>query len=333
MGKIKSTKGDVKEEKKRYFLCEYCGLAPEKKPRVFYTEEGLENFLKQVRRLNEQLKNNTDSNEHLKNCGINQLFYGNVTYVKENGRYRVFLHVYNRLTPRMTISEIDALTSDKTEDEIIEQYRRYLRTEAPNKPDINIMYFEEKNKNERKENTPIVRIKYTPILYKDGERYMQRSYVEGAVKNMARLHDYTFFNEMANEFCFYHVVGDEIDNLRHYVDLCRRGEDYYAELSYHAMQLYDKLIKERKSDNTVCRDKNAECLDSKRRIRDFGFFVRDYMLPADKRINPMKYRYQLTPRQLELLKLKAERKQIKEKQKQNKEQPKAEQLNLLDMMR
>ena len=59
MGKIKSTKGDVKEEKKRYFLCEYCGLAPEKKPRVFYTEEGLENFLKQVRRINEQLKNNT----------------------------------------------------------------------------------------------------------------------------------------------------------------------------------------------------------------------------------------------------------------------------------
>ncbi len=328
MGKNKSTKGDVKEEQKRYFLCEYCGLAPEKKPRVFYTEKGLQNFLNKVRNSNELLKKNSDSNEHLKNCGINQLFYGNVI-VEEDGKYRVFFHMYNRLTPKMTISEIDAITSSKTEDEIIEKYRPYLRTAYPYRPDINIMYFEEKNKKERKENTPIVRIKYTPILYKEGERYMQRSYVEGAVRDMARLHDYTFFNKMANEFCFYHIVGEEIDNLRHYVDLCRRGENYYSELAYHAMQLYDKLIKERNSDCTVCRDSNAECLTSKRRIRDFGFFVRDYMLPEDKRINPMRYRYQLTPRQLEILKLKEERKQINQRQKlQQQTEQNAEQLKL-----
>ena len=333
MGKNKSTKGDVKEEQKRYFLCEYCGLVPEKEPRVFYTEKGLENFLNNVRRLNELLKKNSDSNEHLNNCGINRFFFGNVTYVEEDGKYIVSLHMYNRLTPKMTISEIDALTSNKTEDEIIEKYRPYLRTTSPNKPDINIMYFEEKNKKERKDNTPILRIKYTPVLYKGDERYMQRSYVEGAVKDMARLHDFTFFNKMANEFCFYHVVGEEIDNLRHYVDLCRRGEDYYSELAYHAMQLYDKLIKERNSDSTVCRNNNAECLTSKRRIRDFGFFVRDYMLPEDKRINPMRYRYQLTPRQLELLRLKEESKQIKEAQKRKNEQPKTMQLSLLDMMK
>ena len=209
MGKNKSTKGDVKEEQKRYFLCEYCGLAPEKEPRVFYTEKGLENFLNNVRRLNELLKKNSDSNEHLNNCGINRFFFGNVTYVEEDGKYIVSLHMYNRLTPKMTISEIDALTSNKTEDEIIEKYRPYLRTISPNKPDINIMYFEEKNKKERKDNTPIVRIKYTPVLYKGDERYMQRSYVEGAVKDMARLHDFTFSNEMANEFCFYHVNQTE----------------------------------------------------------------------------------------------------------------------------
>lgn len=321
MGKSENTKGDKKEEKKRYFLCEYCGLDP-RAPRIFYSKEGFEDFLKKIKNANELLKKKTDSNEHLKNCGINQLFFGNVTYELENGRYIVYFHMYNRLTPRMTISEIDDLTSNKTEDEIIEKYRPYLRTTKPNKPDINIMYFEEKNKEERKEKTPVIRIKYTPVLLKEDNRYMRREYIEESVKNMARMHDYTFFQKMANEFCFYHVVGDEIDNLRKYVDLCRRGEDYYFELSYHAMQLYDKLIKERKSDSKICRNDKAECLNSKRRIRDFGFFVRDYMLPEDKRINPMKYRYELTPRQLEILKLKEEKKQIKQKQKaeQNAEQ-------------
>lgn len=327
MEKFKNTKGDSKEEKKRYFLCEYCGLAPEKTPRVFYTEEGFKSFLKEVKRSNELLKKKTDSNEHLKNCGINQLFFGNVTYVKEDGKYIVSLHMYNRLTPQMTISEIDALTSNKTEDEIIERFRPYLRTKKPNKPEINIMYFEEKNKEERKENTSVVRIKYTPVLFKEDNRYMTREYIEECVKNMAHLHDYTFFNKMANEFCFHRVVGDEIDNLRKYVDLCRRGEDCYSDLSYHAMQLYDKLIKERKSDAKICRNEKAECLASKRRIRDFGFFVRDYMLPEDKRINPMRYRYELTPRQLEILRLKEKKKQIKQKTKQKAEQN-AEQLRL-----
>ena len=242
--------------------------------------------------------------------------------------------MYNRLTPKMTISEIDALTSNKTEDEIIEQFRRYLRTTKPNKPDINIMYFEEKNKEEKKEKTPVIRIKYIPVLFKEDNRYMTREYIEESVKNMAHLHDYTFFQKMANEFCFHHVVGDEIDNLRKYVDLCKRGEDYYSELSYHAMQLYDKLIKERRRDAKICRNDNAECLNSRRRVRDFGFFVSNYMLPEDKRINPMKYRYELTPRQLEILKLKEERKQIKQNQKQKPGQnlkpeiPNAEQLKL-----
>ena len=53
-------------------------------------------------------------------------FFGNVTKKYLGGEIFITIHVYNRLTPKMTISDIDKLTSSLNERELIELFKDKL---------------------------------------------------------------------------------------------------------------------------------------------------------------------------------------------------------------
>ena len=296
-------KGDSKKELKRYTLCEYGG----EQVRYFHSYKDFQDLILLINDINKK--------------GKSPFFYGNISCEKKYDVYEVKFHVYNRLTPKMTISELDALTSNKTEEELINKFSDFIKTRKPYIPDINIMYFEEKNSNDKDEQTLIRRIKYIPVLYSRDKRFLDRNYIQSCIKVAAREHDINFFKKMANEFCFHHVIVEYIEKLRYYIDLCKRGENMYSSLSSTAIELYEALIRERKSDKRVCMDEKGEPLISRRRLRDFGFFVRDYLVPTNRINIPTRYNNEPTEKQLEEL-------NKKEEKKLERKVPQAEQLKL-----
>ena len=101
--------------------------------------------------------------------------------------------------------------------------------------------------------------------------------------------DYDFFKALANEFCLYRVVIENIEDLFEIVDKCRfQGYDpmYMAEYAY---RLFNNLIVERDSEGRIIRLSNGDYQISRRRLRDFGFFIRDYNIPDSKRVLPTRY--------------------------------------------
>ena len=105
----------------------------------------------------------------------------------------------------------------------------------------------------------------------------------------AKALDYDFFKALANEFCIYRVVEENIEDLFGMVEKCRfQGNDpmYMAEYAY---RLFNNLIVERDSEGRIIRLSNGEYQISRRRLRDFGFFIRDYNMPDSRRVVPTRY--------------------------------------------
>lgn len=301
----------MKEEDKRYTLVEYLG------PQVRY-------YKKYSDYLN--LLETIDKSNKKKDC---RFYFGNASCEKlPNGKYRVTVYVYNKLTNKMTISELDNLTSNKNEETVIKNFRDLIRTNPILKPDINIMYFEEKNKKEKMPYDFDKRIKYIPVLYARDKRFLDRTYIFRCIHYKAANRDINFFKELANEFRFYHAIVEKIEVLRKYINLCEEGQNYYKALEDSACNLYDAFVVDRNSDKSVYLDDDGKGSNSRRRVRDFGFFVRDYMLPNYKRISPTKYNHTLSEWQIEALKaeMKAKKDALKAKEKK---EVKVEQLKLI----
>ncbi len=295
----------MKKELKRYTLCEYVGS----QTRYFNNYQDYVKLLALLDGLNKK--------------GKNQFYFGNISCELVNGLYEVTVHIYNRLTPKMTISDIDALTCDKTEEEVAESYSGLIRTVKPFKPDLNIMYFEEKNSNERDEKTVVKRIKYTPVLYKQDNRFLDQNFICDCIRHMAYKNDINFFKEMLNEFCVHHIISENVEKIRKEIAAFDRGEGNCARLGNLVILLYNSLILERNSNGKLYYDEKGNTQISRRRLRDFGFFVRDYMTPLRKKNSPMRYNKQLTQNQLEKIQS-VEGKKLEKK----KELPNAEQLKL-----
>ena len=82
-----------KKETKRYSIVEYLGVT-----RREYCS--LDEYRKTLDIIEKNNRKKTT-----------KYYFGNVTCEKDsNGKYIVLVHVYNRLTPKMTISEIDNFT-------------------------------------------------------------------------------------------------------------------------------------------------------------------------------------------------------------------------------
>ena len=153
----------MKKELKRYSLVEYLG----KVQRVVTNEDDYLNILKSI-----------DSSNRKTSFGK---FFGNVTKKYLGGEIFITIHVYNRLTPKMTISDIDKLTSSLNERELIELFKDKLKTKDEYVPDINIAYFEDKNKKLKTENDVDRRILYLPIVYINDIKYLDIKYIKRCI--------------------------------------------------------------------------------------------------------------------------------------------------------
>lgn len=262
----------MKKETKRYTLVEYLGT----RERYYDTLEEYENMLSEVEKSNRRK--------------TSKLYCGNITTQKlPGGRIKATIHVYIKLTDAMTISELDEFTLSKTREELLESVKDKLKTPQGYTPDINIAYFENKNKGEKESIHYDRRIKYIPVMYKGDERYLDMEYISSCFKYHARENDYAFFTGLANEFCFYRVVDEEIEALYRSVNKCRYEGYSSYDMYLAAMRLFRNLILERDRDLKPVRGNNGEYQTSRRRLRDFATYIRDYKLPERKRISPVKY--------------------------------------------
>ena len=263
-----------KKETKRYSIVEYLGVT-----RREYCS--LDEYRKTLDIIEKNNRKKTT-----------KYYFGNVTCEKDsNGKYIVLVHVYNRLTPKMTISEIDNFTQSFDEEGLIEYLKNQTKTKEGFKPDINICYFENKNSVDEKPGDIHYerRIKYIPILYQEDKKYLDKNFIKNCLVSHAKSLDYDFFKALANEFCIYRVVIENIEDLFEIVDKCRfQGYDpmYMAEYAY---RLFNNLIVERDSEGRIMRLSNGDYQISRRRLRDFGFFIRDYNMPDSKRVLPTRY--------------------------------------------
>ena len=262
----------MKKETKRYSLIEYCGT----KERVYDTEEEYAELLKIIEKSNRRKSS--------------KYFFGNVTRsTNQEGKIVAVIHLYNRLTLPQTITDLDDITVKLSPSELLLKYKSSLKTREGFVPDINISYFENKNAGEKEDIHYDRRVKYIPVLYKEDEKYLTEQFIKYCLDFHAKNRDLGFFKDLANEFCVYHVVAEQVEAIWSSADKVKyQGEDPFS-LYRAAYNLYKALIVERNNDGTIIRDGEGKYQLSRRRLRDFGFFVRDYDMPASKQKSPIKY--------------------------------------------
>ena len=270
----------MKKEKKRYYLIEYCGI----RRHEYNTEEELNEALERIRKYN--------------NRKTAKYIVGNMKCSKSEDHYVLYANLYRKITQKSTISELDKFTSQFDEKELISYlYDKLISANPKNNkaktclyPDINIAYFEDKNKEER--GSILRRIKYIPVLYKDDKKYMDMQYISNCIANHCDTSypiDYDFFRGLFFEFCEYRSCGEELDKLINITNKVQFSGYNPNELYFAAMDLYRELIFEREKDGSIIRDDNGRYQVSERRLRDFGFFVKNYNSTTYK--NAMSYSY------------------------------------------
>ncbi len=293
----------MKEEKKRYYLVEYCGSVQH----VYNSQEELDEAFDRIRKYNKRKTPAFITG----NCKVDVL---------PDGKLLLTSHLYNKLTEKSTISYLDNLTSGLDEKELIVKCRNRLRLIYEDKtrthqiyyPDINIAYFADRDL-EGKNDGLIRRIKYIPVLYKDAVQFMKPSYIDLCLSQHARERDLDFFSEMVKCFNFNHNVENELDNLERAIDRVKNQGYGPISLYYASADLYKGYIVEREKDGSIMRDSNGKYVQSRRRLRDFGFYVKNYH--SSKEHSPIEYQYLDNKRKLE--ELQRIRKEIDELRKQD----------------
>ena len=263
----------MKKELKRYFLAEYAGY----EERILDTRE---EYLALLDIIN---KHNNKKNK--------KYIFGNISYRVIDGKYYVLVNKYHKLTDKMQISKLDDLTCEMTYYELINTFKDKLVTKIDEGylPDINIAYLEDKNSKDKREDDYDRAIRYIPVLYKHDVMYMNKEYIFKCMAYYLRNKHYNFFLDLANEFDLNRAVSEEIEALRIAIDKVRfQGEDESI-IFRAAKALYEALILERDKTTRVVRDENGNIQISRRRKRDFGFFIRDYGMKSSKRTSPVKY--------------------------------------------
>lgn len=278
-----------KKETKRYALVEYLGVVK----RTYETKEEYEELLKTIEKYN-----NRKNHKH---------FYGNVTCEVIDGKYNVIVHIYHRLTGKMTISDLDHFTEGMEEEDLLTYFKNFTVTKGL-EPDINICYFETKDAKGIKPGTIRVerRVKYLPILFKGDLPFLDKNYIKKCLMAHARNNDYDFFKSLASEFAPHKAVSETTEQLWSIVDKCRYQGYDRMEMANTAYKLYNNLIVERDKEGRIIRLSNGEYQISRRRQRDFGFFIRDYNMKDSKRKIPTRYNKKIKEDELSLKKSKEE---------------------------
>ena len=287
----------MKKETKRYSLVEYCGV----QVRYVKSIEEYEKILEIITKYNNR-----------KTCPF---YFGNVSCkLDETNYYKVTVHVYNKLTPKMTITELDNFTMQFENDKELADYFKYiLRTKKEFNPDINIMYFEDKNNNEKTQKDFDKRIKYVRTLYKEDKNNLNTEYIDNCFRNESIIGNIDFFEKMLDEFSFNPIVNKEVSIIQKRIDLAKElsGKDneyvngYFQEcmavINLHASNLFHTLIRERNSKKELERNNKQEQMISRRRLRDFYAFTKNYDVPYDQRVLPTKYNQKLNKEQRSII--------------------------------
>ena len=267
----------MKKETKRYFLIEYIGV----RKMNFNTKAELDAYLEIVRKYN--------------NRKTPDFIVGNMIAQIEDGKYVLYYHIYKKLLEKNTISVIDNYTSKFDErgliidlyDEILTGNEEKNNQKKSYYPDINIAYFEDKNLNERDE--VIRRIKYIPVLYKEDKKYLDESYVDKCLDYHAVNCDYNFFKKMVDTYRFNRSCDDILDELNRIIDVSQNQGYDPRYMAIYAKRLYRRLIYEREKDGSIIRLSDGSYQKSRRRQRDFGFFIKNYNSTIIK--SPTSYAY------------------------------------------
>ncbi len=259
----------MKKELKRYSLVEYLG----KVERVVKTESDYIHILEAIKSSNKK--------------PTSKRFFGNVTKRYIGDEIYVDVYIYNRLTPKMTISDIDKLTSSFNERELIGYFSNKLKTKSNYVPDINIAYFEDKDFKLKKENDLDIRILYLPIIYIDDVKYLDIKYIKRCLLYHAQLNDLEFFKNLAYRFEIHLSCKDEIEKLYDTIEKVEYEQLDRKYLYFDAKRLMDKLIYERDKNNSLVRLSDGSYQISKRRLRDFGMFIKYYN--NSHKNNPLEY--------------------------------------------
>ena len=281
----------MKKEQKRYLLVEYYSA----KDKLCETKEQLDDALNSIRLNNNRLKA--------------PFLIGNITISEIDGKYNMHYHVYNKLENRMTISDIDNMTSKMNEHDLIIKYRDKLRRiyeigDIPAfYPDINIAYLEDDNNSKivpNDENNIIRKIKYIPVLYNYLVHYMDRKYIDNCLYSHAEAGDIDFFEKMVDEFSLIHNAKIELDILLRGIDSVMYEGATPLSLYDKSRKLYKAIIVERDKDGSILRNGLGQYEISRRRLRDFGFFVKNYNSAKTK--TPTAYSYSISKKRIEALK-------------------------------
>ncbi len=268
----------MKKEMKRYFLVEYYGNSRSTKVK---TKKEVDYLLNEIKKYN----NRKSSNFLIGNVEVNEI--GDYYYLKAQ--------LYKKYTQRLTISEIDELTSKYDEKELASIFKDKSLMKDDIMPDINICYMETKDKDQNGNRKYEKGIKYLPVLYKDDIKYLDKLYIKKCLFFHASIKDYDFFRDLAHEFSLSHHVNDEVSKLYEAVDYSENQYENLDNLYIKSVKLYEKYILEYEKDESLCRDEEGKYIISRRRLRDFGFFVKNYNLRKSKIRSPFTYNLTLPP--------------------------------------
>ena len=264
-------------DKNMYLLVEYAGT---RSFTVYTDKDGL---------AEDKVKTLLHKVENYNKRKTSKYLLGNIQIYQQENSCTLIGHLYRKYENRMKIEELDRLTSLYSEKELIEEYKDKSITKEDYMPDINVAYLRTKVEDEDGSIKYERGIRYLPVLYSEDKKYLDKSYIERCLWFHASTMDFDFFRELANEFCVHHFVGDEIEKLRIINDKCENQNYDLNALFVAAVKLYDKLICVPGSDEHLLRNNNGEYILSQRRLRDFGFFIKNYNIRDSKKKSPLCY--------------------------------------------
>ncbi len=257
------------KELNRYFLVSYHGT----RETVVQTKREYEEMLEKINKYN--------SNEK------NKYIYGNISCESKEDGLHIISHVYNRLSSKMTISEILEYTTKYTKEEIATIYSSDTEMQEGYLADINVAYYQDYNKNDIDKKYER-RIKYVPVMYRDDKKYLSLEYIYKCIKYHADKNDFLFFRGLASELCFNKKVDKEIEEMYSVCDKCEhQGYDPY-EMYATAKLLIKKYVTQRAKDGSAKRDDEGNIITSKRRVLDVGAYVK-YDGDMSLKNSPLKY--------------------------------------------
>lgn len=248
----------MKKELKRYSFVEYLG----KVSRVLKTESDYNKLLDIIKSNNKKASS--------------KCFFANVSKKHIGEELFVDVHVYNKLTNKMTISDIDKLTCSFNERELINYFSKKLKTKNNYIPDINIAYFEDKDSKLKNYNDVDIRILYLPIIYISDIKYLDIKYIKRCLMYHSDIKDLDFFKNLAYRFESYLSCKCEIESLYEAIEKVEYKSSNTDLLYYSSKKLLNKLIYERDKDDSLIRLDDGSYQISKRRLRDFGMFIKYY---------------------------------------------------------